>query len=61
MINVEENHYGKSCVKLAKVFKNGNVHDIKEFVVNIQLYGDFEDAYTKPCNSKVVPTGKTAI
>lgn len=56
MINIEENHYGKSCVKLAKVFKNGNVHDIKEFVVNIQLYGDFKDAYTKPCNSKVVPT-----
>lgn len=53
---ISSNTYGKSCVRLLKVKRNGKVHDISELTVNIMLDGDFESAHTKGDNSNVLPT-----
>jgi urate oxidase len=54
--NYEDNHYGKSCVKVAKVIKYPTHHDFKEFIVDIQLYGDFLNSFLIPNNENVIPT-----
>ena len=56
MIEYEDNHYGKSCVKVAKVFKYPTHHDFKEFIVDVQLYGDFLDSFIVPNNENLIPT-----
>lgn len=53
---ISSNTYGKSCVRLLKVKRNGKIHDISELTVNILLEGDFETAHTEGDNSKVLPT-----
>lgn len=51
-----KNNYGKSNVRVLKVTKNSDVHEIKEMTVNIQLEGDFESVHTEGDNRKVLPT-----
>lgn len=48
--------YGKSRVRLSRVRRFAEFHEISEFTVEILLDGDFETAYTENDNSKVVPT-----
>lgn len=48
--------YGKSRVRLAKVFRDSQVHEICELSVDVELDGDFESAYSAGDNSKVIPT-----
>lgn len=49
-------HYGKARVRLLKVFRRGDQHDIKELDVSVQLEGGFAAAYTDGDNRLVVPT-----
>ncbi|MCY7362094.1 MAG: urate oxidase [Ignavibacteria bacterium] len=51
-----QNNYGKSNVRVMKVTKNSEVHEIKEMTVGIQLEGDFETVHTEGDNRKVLPT-----
>jgi urate oxidase len=53
---VEAEGYGKSRVRLVKVVRHPDRHDLKELTVNILLRGDFESCYTDGDNSKVLPT-----
>jgi urate oxidase len=53
---VEAEAYGKSRVRLVKVVRHPDRHDLKELTVNILLRGDFETCYTEGDNSKVLPT-----
>ncbi len=53
---VEAEAYGKSRVRLVKVVRHPDRHDLKELTVNILLRGDFESCYTEGDNSKVLPT-----
>lgn len=53
---LSQNSYGKSAIRLLKVIRNNEVHDIKEMIVNIQLDGDFETVHTEGDNSMVLPT-----
>jgi len=48
--------YGKSRVRLTRVRRLINYHEISEFTVEILLDGDFETAYTHSDNSMVIPT-----
>lgn len=48
--------YGKARVRLLKIFRRADRHDIKEVDVSIQLQGDFAAAYTAADNRLVVPT-----
>ena len=50
------NAYGKSDVRLTKVFRNGSRHQLLEINANIQLEGDFEAAYRDGDNRKVIAT-----
>lgn len=51
-----ENSYGKSRVRLTKVTRHADRHELKELSVDIQLQGEFEKTYLEGDNSQVVPT-----
>src|SRR4051812_45051189 len=48
--------YGKSAVRLTKVTRRGNVHELAEMSVAIELRGDFASCYTHGDNSMIIPT-----
>ncbi|MEO0586252.1 MAG: factor-independent urate hydroxylase [Planctomycetota bacterium] len=50
------NSYGKSKVRLTKVVRRGDVHDVLEMSVNVHLEGDFAASYTDGDNTRVVAT-----
>ena len=50
------NQYGKSDVRLTKVIRRGDRHDLLEFAVNIALTGDFARSYTHGDNKQIVAT-----
>ena len=49
-------HYGKARVRLLKVFRHADRHDLIEVDASIRLEGDFAAAYASADNSLVVPT-----
>lgn len=49
-------HYGKARVRVLKVLRHGERHDLREADVSVMLDGDFESSYTRGDNSLVVPT-----
>jgi urate oxidase len=51
-----ENSYGKSRVRVTKVIRKPDHHDIREFAVDIQLQGEFDKSYVDGDNSQVIPT-----
>ncbi|WP_437718922.1 factor-independent urate hydroxylase [Sorangium sp. So ce448] len=55
-ISLVRNAYGKSRVRLVKVRRAGARHELTDVQVDVQLEGEFDDAYTKGDNSKVLPT-----
>jgi urate oxidase len=50
------NRYGKSRVRLMRLTKHFEHHDIDEWTVQVLLTGDFETAHTLGDNSKILPT-----
>jgi urate oxidase len=60
MIELTENRYGKSRVRLMKVTRhergNEKVHDLLEWTVEVLLKGDFDSAHLQGDNSKILPT-----
>jgi urate oxidase len=48
--------YGKSHVRLTKVTRHPDRHDLAEWAIDIRLGGDFAAAYTAGDNRQVVPT-----
>ena len=56
MIELAENRYGKSRVRLMKVTRRDDVHDLREWTVQVLLKGDFESAHLDGDNSKILPT-----
>ncbi|HEX3825605.1 MAG TPA: urate oxidase [Mycobacteriales bacterium] len=51
-----ENQYGKAEVRLVRVTRDGDRHDLKDLNVSIALRGDFAGAHLDGDNSHVVPT-----
>jgi urate oxidase len=56
MIELAENRYGKSRVRLMKVTRHPHGHDLYEWAVQILLKGDFDSAHLDGDNSKILPT-----
>ena len=54
--HLTHNAYGKAKVRLTKVVRNGDRHEIFEFDVAVELEGDFAAAYTAGDNNNVVAT-----
>ena len=48
--------YGKSLVRLTKVTRHADRHELKELTVDVQLEGDFAAAYVQGDNSQLVAT-----
>jgi urate oxidase len=56
MIELAENRYGKSRVRLMKVTRHDHGHDLRDWTVQVLLRGDFESAHLDGDNSKILPT-----
>jgi urate oxidase len=56
MIELAENRYGKSRVRLMKVTRKDGVHDLRDWAVQVLLKGDFDSAHLLGDNSKILPT-----
>ncbi len=56
MIELAENRYGKSRVRLMKVDRHDHGHDLYEWTVQLLLKGDFNSAHLEGDNSKILPT-----
>lgn len=56
MMELTENRYGKSRVRLMKVTRHGDNHDLCEWTVQVLLKGDFDTAHLHGDNSKILPT-----
>jgi urate oxidase len=56
MIELAENRYGKSRVRLMKVTRHEHGHDLREWTVEVLLKGDFDSAHLDGDNSKILPT-----
>lgn len=50
-----ENNYGAARVRLIKVRRMQDRHDLKELSVGIQFEGDFESSYTSGDNRTILP------
>ncbi len=50
------NSYGKSRVRLTKITRHADRHDLKEICIDIQLQGEFDKSYVTGDNSQVVAT-----
>jgi len=56
MAKLAENRYGKSRVRLVRVQRQPDYHDLREWTVQILLCGDFESCFTEGDNGKILPT-----
>jgi urate oxidase len=56
MIELGPNRYGKSAIRLVKVTRLADRHDLRDLTVDVQLEGDFTAAHTEGDNSLVVAT-----
>ena len=48
--------YGKSSVRLVKVSRHGDRHDLKDFTVAIRFEGEYDQSFTDGDNRDVLPT-----
>jgi urate oxidase len=48
--------YGKSSVRLVKLSRSGDRHDVVDLNVSIRFEGDYDTSYTDGDNSSVLPT-----
>jgi len=55
-MNIVENRYGKSKIRVARIVRKGDRHDFHELTVAIALEGDFNASYREGDNSLVLPT-----
>jgi urate oxidase len=56
MIELAENRYGKSRVRLMKVVRGAEGTTLREWTVQVLLTGDFDTAHYDGDNSKILPT-----
>jgi urate oxidase len=55
-IRLGQNDYGKSRVRLLRVSRQSDHHEVRELTLQILFEGDFETAHTKGDNRKILPT-----
>lgn len=55
-MRLASNRYGKRRVRVLKVLREGERHEVKELEVGCLLSGDFDASYLEADNGKVVPT-----
>src|SRR3984957_3889135 len=55
-ITLASNNYGKSRVRVLKVTRHADRHDLAELSVNVQFEGAFDAVHLSGDNSSVLPT-----
>ncbi len=55
-VKLIQNNYGKARVRLMKVARQGEQHEIQNLTVKIAFEGDFDDVHITGDNSRVLPT-----
>src|SRR5688572_2498052 len=55
-VELVQDNYGKSRVRLMKVSRRGAWHELQNITVKIAFEGDFDDIHIKGDNSKCLPT-----
>ena len=55
-VKILQDNYGKSRVRLVKVARSTDRHELQNLTVNIALEGDFETIHTVGDNSQCLPT-----
>ena len=53
---LDTNAYGKNAIRLSKIIRHADRHDIRHISVDVALEGDFDAVHTIGDNSKVLPT-----
>jgi urate oxidase len=56
MIELGPNRYGKSAIRLVKVVRGPDRHQVRDLTVSVALEGDFEAAHVAGDNSAVIAT-----
>jgi urate oxidase len=56
MAQLAENRYGKHRVRLVKVTRDGEVHTVREWSVNVLIEGDYDNAFRTGSNAEILPT-----
>jgi urate oxidase len=56
MIELGPNRYGKSAIRLVKVVRGPDRHQVRDLTVSVALEGDFEAAHVADDNSEVIAT-----
>jgi len=56
MAHLTHDSYGKSGIRLTKVTRHADRHDLRELTVDIELEGDFAASYTDGDNASLVAT-----
>ena len=56
MIELFEDRYGKSRVRVLKVLRDGPLHELRDWTVEVLLRGNFAAAYSEGDNSSLLPT-----
>lgn len=56
MVKIVQDNYGKARVRLMKVARRGERHELQNLTVKIAFEGDFELVHTEGDNSLVLPT-----
>jgi urate oxidase len=56
MAKLVADHYGKSRVRLLKVFRNGEQHEVREWTLGVYLQGDFEHCFVTGDNTGIMAT-----
>jgi len=51
-----ETAYGKSSIRLVKVSRRGDRHDLKDLTIAIRFEGEYDQSYTEGDNRGVLPT-----
>ena len=55
-VKIIHDNYGKARVRLMKVARQGDWHELQNLTVNIAFEGDFTEVHTVGDNSQVLPT-----
>src|SRR5580704_7241531 len=55
-IRLAQNNYGKARVRLLRLSRSPERHEVMELAVAIRMEGDFDTAHSKGDNSKILPT-----
>lgn len=56
-VELAGNHYGETDIRLVRITRQPDRHDLKEFIIGISMEGDFASAHLEGNNRNVLPAG----